>query len=77
MLGSYFMAAMLAAAGYSRGCFSPCLAVSVRRVMVPGGSTFHLEPGTVDILVTSFLLIDYLGVLSISSLGATKSSFFF
>ena len=46
-LGSYFMAAMLAAASYSRGGFSPCLAGSVRCVIVPGGSTFHLEPGTI------------------------------
>ena len=46
-LGSYFMAAVLAAAIYSRGSFSPCLVVSARRVMVPGGSKFHLEPGTI------------------------------
>ena len=41
------MAAVLAAASYSRGGFSPCLAVSARRVMVPGEITFHLEPGTI------------------------------
>ena len=41
------MAAVLAAARYSRGGFSLCLAGSARRVMVPGGSTFHLEPGTI------------------------------
>ena len=41
------MDAVLAAASYSRGGFSPCLAGSARRVMVPGGSTFHLEPGTI------------------------------
>ena len=46
-LGSYFMAAVLAAASYSRGGFSTCLAISARRVMVPGGSTFHLEPGAI------------------------------
>ena len=46
-LGGYFMAAVLAAASYSRGGFSPYLAVSARRFMVPGGSTFHLEPGTI------------------------------
>ena len=46
-LGSYFMAAVLAAVSYSKGKFSPCLAGSVRRVMAPGGSTFHLEPGTI------------------------------
>ena len=46
-LDSYFMAAVLAAASYSRGVFSLCLAGSVRRVMVPGGSTFHLEPRTI------------------------------
>ena len=43
------MAVVLAAARYSRGGFSPCLAVSVRRVRVPGGSTFHLEPGTIEV----------------------------
>ena len=46
-LGIYFMAAALDAASYSRGGFIPCLAGSARRVMVPGGSTFHLEPGTI------------------------------
>ena len=41
------MAAVLAAASYSRGGFSLCLAGSTRRVMVSGGSKFHLEPGTI------------------------------
>ena len=41
------MAAMWAAASYSRGGFFLCRAGSVRRVMVPGGSTFHLEPLTI------------------------------
>ena len=41
------MAAVLAAASYYRGGFSPCLDVSARRVMVRGGSTFHQEPGTI------------------------------
>ena len=41
------MAAALAVTSYSRGCFSLCLAVSARRVMVPGRSTFHLKPGTI------------------------------
>ena len=41
------MAAVLAAASYSWGGFSPCLAVSERRVRVPGGSIFHLEPRTI------------------------------
>ena len=41
------MAAMLAAARYSRGGFSLCRVDNVKRVMVPGGSTFHLEPGTI------------------------------
>ena len=43
------MAAVLADSIYSRGEFSPCLAVSVKRVRVPGGSTFHLEPGTIKL----------------------------
>ena len=42
-LNSYFMAAVLAAAIFSRGFFSPCLAISARLVMVPGESMFHLE----------------------------------
>ena len=46
-LGSYFMAAVLAAASYYRVVFSPCLAISARRGMVPGGIMFHLEPGTI------------------------------
>ena len=46
-LGSYFMAAVLAAASYSIGGFSLCLSVSARHVMVPGVITFHLEPGTI------------------------------
>ena len=41
-LGSYFMDAVWAAASYSRGGFSLFLAGSARRVMVKGGSTFHL-----------------------------------
>ena len=41
------MDAVLAAASYSRGGFSPCLDGSARYVMVPGGITFHLEPGTI------------------------------
>ena len=36
------MAAVRADASYSRGGFGLCLAGSSRRVMVPGGSTFHL-----------------------------------
>ena len=46
------MAAVLVAASYSRGGFSPCFAVSARRVMVPGGSTFHLEPGTIPTILS-------------------------
>ena len=40
------MAVVLVAASYSRGGFSPCLFIRVRCVMVPGGSTVNLEPGT-------------------------------
>ena len=46
-LGGYFMAPVLAAACYSKIGFSPCLALRTRRVRVPGGSTFHLEPGKI------------------------------
>ena len=46
VLGGYFMAALLAAASYSRIVFSIYLAVRVRRLRVPGGSKFHLGPGT-------------------------------
>ena len=49
-LYGYFMAAVLAAASYSRIGFSTCLAVRVRRVMVPGGSVLHLEPVTIHLL---------------------------
>ena len=41
------MAAVLAAASYSRGGFSSCLDKSARHVRVSDGSTFHLEPGTI------------------------------
>ena len=46
-LGGYFIAAVLAAASYFRIGFSLRLAVSARRVRVPGGITFHLEPVTI------------------------------
>ena len=42
------MAAVLADASYYRGGFSPCLSVSASRVRVAGGSTFHLDPGTIS-----------------------------
>ena len=35
------MATVLATASYSRLGFSPCLAGSARRVMVPGGTVGH------------------------------------
>ena len=41
------MASVLAAARYYRIGFSLYLAVSARRVRVPGGSKSHLEPGTI------------------------------
>ena len=44
-LGGYFMTAVLAAASYSRGGCA-------RHVMVPGVSTFHLEPRTIITLWT-------------------------
>ena len=43
------MAAVFTAASYSRIGFSPCLAVRARRVRVPGGSAFHLDPGKIII----------------------------
>ena len=43
------MDAMLAAASYSRMGFSIYFTVRARRVRVPGGSKFHLEPGTIGI----------------------------
>ena len=42
------MATVLAATSYSRGGFNLCLAGSVRNFMVPGGSLFRLEPGTIS-----------------------------
>ena len=47
-LGGYFMAAVLVAASYSRIGFSLYFAVRARRVRVPGGSKFHLEPVTIE-----------------------------
>ena len=41
------MAVVLAADSYSRGFFSLCIVGNARRVMVPGGSTLHLEPVTI------------------------------
>ena len=46
-LGVYFMAAVLAAASYSKIGFSLYFFVRARCVRVPGGSKFHLEPGTI------------------------------
>ena len=43
------MAAKLAAAISSRIGFSIYIAVYARRVRVPGGSKFHLAPGTIVI----------------------------
>ena len=41
------MAAVLAAASYSRIGFSLYFVVRARRVKVLSGSKFHLEPGTI------------------------------
>ena len=46
-LGGYFIAAVLVAASYSRIRFSLYFSVCARRMRVPGGSKFHLEPGTI------------------------------
>ena len=52
------MAAVLAAASYSRIGFSLNFAVHARRVMVPGGSKFHLEPGIImDMIIQTLNLI--------------------
>ena len=45
------MAAVLAAASYSRIGFSLYLAVRARSVRVTGGSKFHLEPGTIPMMI--------------------------
>ena len=42
------MAALLAAASYSRIGFSLYFAVRARRVRVPGRSKFYLAPGTIN-----------------------------
>ena len=42
------MSAVLVAASYSRIGFNICLAIRARRVRVPGGSSFHLETGTIN-----------------------------
>ena len=46
-LCSYFMVSVLSATSYYRGGFSLCLDDRAMRVMVPGGSTFHLESVTI------------------------------
>ena len=48
------MAAVLAASSYFRIGFSLYFNVYARLVRVPGGSKFHLEPGTIT---TFFILI--------------------
>ena len=45
------MAAVLAAASYSMIGFSIYFPVRARRVRVPGGSKFHLEPGKIKLTV--------------------------
>ena len=57
-LGGYFMDAVLAAASYSRIGFSICLAVRARCVRVPGGSLFHLEPGTICMSQSNIYVCD-------------------
>ena len=44
------MATVLAAASYYKEVFILFISSSVRRVMVPCGSTFHLETGTISII---------------------------
>ena len=51
------MATVLAASSYSRIGFILCLAVRARRVRVPGGSTFHLEPGTISKFHGALLIV--------------------
>ena len=48
------MAAVLAAAIYSRIGFSIYFAVRARCVRVPGESKFHLEPGTILVILQIF-----------------------
>ena len=55
------MAAVLAATRYSRGGFNPCLALSATRVMIPDGSTFHMEPVTIVLYMP--MIIKYIKAL--------------
>ena len=48
------MAAVLAAASYSMMGFSIYFVVRARRVRVPGGSKFHLEPGTIVLHIGNY-----------------------
>ena len=66
------MASRLAATSYSRGGFSPCLSGSARRVMVLGGSTFHLEPGK-----NTPLIEPYWYQMSLMLYGFTANFIFF
>ena len=43
------MAAVLAADSYPSIGFSLYFSIRARRVRVPGGSKFHLEPGTIKV----------------------------
>ena len=61
------MNSVLAATRSSRGGFSSCLAVSVRRVIVLGVSTFHLEPGKIQVF-TSIISCVYIGQINRVSL---------
>ena len=54
------MDAVLAAASYSRIGFSLYFAVHARLVRIPGGSKFHLEPGTIKNI--SFDYLDRKGI---------------
>ena len=66
------MAAVLAAASYSRGGFSLCLASSARHFMVTGASTFHPEPRT--ICTSSRGAIMVLGTTTVSDAAVVSGS---
>ena len=59
-LDGYFMAAVLAAARYSRIGFIPCHSVRTRRLRVPGGGVFHLEPGIINNLIFLLAVVNIL-----------------
>ena len=68
------MSAVLAAPSYSTIGFSLYFAVRARRVRVPGGSKFHLEPGLIG-ADANMSVIFYKAVVQVVLLFGLKTWF--